>query len=186
MSSLKPVYCGNLDYDEKAQDVERLFDEFGPIERMDMKTGYAFIFMKDSRDGDDAIRSLDGMEFGRRRRRLRVEWAKGQGLTKKREDQRKKDCVPTNTLFVVNFDPGTTRERDLEKHFSQYGKLTRVQVKKNFGFVAFESLDDAVDARVACGNGVRFQGTTSAKVCFWVYTASACTLKVSTRASLAL
>lgn len=158
MSSLKPVYCGNLDYDEKAQDVERLFDEFGPIERMDMKTGYAFIFMKDSRDGDDAIRSLDGMEFGRRRRRLRVEWAKGQGLTKKREDQRKKDCVPTNTLFVVNFDPGTTRERDLEKHFSQYGKLTRVQVKKNFGFVAFESLDDAVDARVACGNGVRFQG----------------------------
>lgn len=35
------VYCGNLDYDEKAQDVERLFDEFGPIERMDMKTGEA-------------------------------------------------------------------------------------------------------------------------------------------------
>lgn len=87
----------------------------------------------------------------------------GQGLTKKREDQRKKDCVPTNTLFVVNFDPGTTRERDLEKHFSQYGKLTRVQVKKNFGFVAFESLDDAIDARVACGNGVRFQGTCSSK-----------------------
>ena len=63
---------------------------------------------------------------------------------------------------MVNFDPGTTRERDLEKHFSQYGKLTRVQVKKNFGFVAFESLDDAVDARTACVNGVRFQGTTSA------------------------
>ena len=33
------VYCGNLDYDEKAQDVERLFDDFGPIERTDMKTG---------------------------------------------------------------------------------------------------------------------------------------------------
>ena len=89
----------------------------------------------------------------------------GQGLTKKREDQRKKDCVPTNTLFVVNFDPGTTRERDLDKHFSQYGKLTRVQVKKNFGFVAFESLDDAIDARVACGNGVRFQGMVSEQVC---------------------
>lgn len=91
--------------------------------------------------------------------------SQGQGLTKRREDQRKKDCVPTNTLFVVNFDPGTTRERDLEKHFSQYGKLTRVQVKKNFGFVAFESLDDAVDARVACGNGVRFQGMILTAVC---------------------
>ena len=33
------VYCGNLDYDERAQDVERLFDDFGPIERTDMKTG---------------------------------------------------------------------------------------------------------------------------------------------------
>ena len=84
---------------------------------------------------------------------------KGQGETKRREDQRKKDCVPTNTLFVVNFDPGATRERDLEKYFSKYGKLTRVQIKKNFGFVAFEALDDAIDARVACGNGVRFQGT---------------------------
>ena len=83
----------------------------------------------------------------------------GQGETKRREDQRKKDCVPTNTLFVVNFDPGATRERDLEKYFSKYGKLTRVQIKKNFGFVAFEALDDAIDARVACGNGVRFQGT---------------------------
>lgn len=72
--------------------------------------GYAFVFMRDSRDGDDAIHKLDGcvtaacccpellhlrrciclaaieiltllawncsMEFGRRRRPLRVEWAK--------------------------------------------------------------------------------------------------------------
>lgn len=89
----------------------------------------------------------------------------GQGETKRREDRRKKDCVPTNTLFVVNFDPGNTRERDLEKHFSQYGKLTRVQVKKNFGFVAYESLDDAIDARVACGNGVRFQGMAMVTPC---------------------
>lgn len=36
------VYCGNLDYDERAQDVERLFDDFGPIERTDMKTGSHF------------------------------------------------------------------------------------------------------------------------------------------------
>ena len=36
---LLQVYCGNLDYDERAQDVEKLFDEFGPIERTDMKTG---------------------------------------------------------------------------------------------------------------------------------------------------
>ena len=72
--------------------------------------------------------------------------------------------MPTNTLFVVNFDPGTTQERDLEKYFSQYGKLTRVQIKKNYGIVAFEVLYDAIDARVACGNVVRFQGIPTALI----------------------
>lgn len=32
--------------------------------------------MRDRRDGDDAIAALDGREFGYKRRRLRVEWAK--------------------------------------------------------------------------------------------------------------
>ena len=47
----------------------------------------------------------------------------------------------------MNFDPKTTQERDLEKHFFSYGRLKRVQVKRNFGFVQFESLDDAIAAR---------------------------------------
>lgn len=38
--------------------------------------GFAFIYMKDKRDGDEAIRKLDNLEFGYKRRRLRVEWAK--------------------------------------------------------------------------------------------------------------
>lgn len=32
--------------------------------------------MEDDRDAEDAIRALDNLEFGRQRRRLRVEWAK--------------------------------------------------------------------------------------------------------------
>ena len=32
--------------------------------------------MDDDRDAEDAIRALDNLEFGRQRRRLRVEWAK--------------------------------------------------------------------------------------------------------------
>lgn len=38
--------------------------------------GYAFIYMDDERDGEDAIRALDRKEFGRKGRRLRVEWTK--------------------------------------------------------------------------------------------------------------
>lgn len=67
-----------------------------------VRTGFAFVYMKDDRDAEDAIRALDRSdfmqmlivlcrqhahaadfmldmrrrEFGYRRRRLRVEWAK--------------------------------------------------------------------------------------------------------------
>ena len=40
------------------------------------RTGFAFVYMDDDRDAEDAIRALDNLEFGRQRRRLRVEWAK--------------------------------------------------------------------------------------------------------------
>ena len=36
--------------------------------------GFAFIYMDDERDAEDAIRALDRTEFGRHGRRLRVEW----------------------------------------------------------------------------------------------------------------
>lgn len=39
-------------------------------------TGFAFIYMEDERDAEDAIRKLDRIEFGRKGRRLRVEWTK--------------------------------------------------------------------------------------------------------------
>lgn len=38
--------------------------------------GFAFIYMEDERDAEDAIRGLDRFEFGRQGRRLRVEWTK--------------------------------------------------------------------------------------------------------------
>jgi splicing factor, arginine/serine-rich 4/5/6 len=38
--------------------------------------GFAFVYMEDERDADDAICRLDGIEFGRKGRRIRVEWTK--------------------------------------------------------------------------------------------------------------
>ncbi|KAK9787745.1 hypothetical protein WJX73_010631 [Symbiochloris irregularis] len=111
-----------------------------------MKTGFAFVYMKDRRDGEDAIHALDGREFGHRRRRLRVEWAKGDGDVKRREDSRRKHTTPTTTLFVVNFDVERTRERDLERHFEEYGRLKRVQIKRNYAFIQYETVDQATDA----------------------------------------
>lgn len=39
-------------------------------------SGFAFVYMEDERDAEDAIRALDRIEFGRKGRRLRVEWTK--------------------------------------------------------------------------------------------------------------
>lgn len=37
------------------------------------------------------------------------------------ETERKRETKPSTTLFVVNFDVGRVRERDVEKHFEPYG-----------------------------------------------------------------
>ena len=38
--------------------------------------GFAFVYMEDERDAEDAIHRLDGIDFGRKGRRIKVEWTK--------------------------------------------------------------------------------------------------------------
>ncbi len=78
--------------------------------------------------------------------RARAGGAQGDGEVKRREDLRRRQTNPSSTLFVVNFDPERTRERDLERHFEPYGRLVRVQIKRNYGFVQYETIDMATDA----------------------------------------
>ena len=72
-----------------------------------------------------------------------TDWSQGDGDIKRREDQRRSHIKPTSTLFVVNFNVEETRERDLEKHFDPYGRLVRVQIKRTYAFVQFETVDQA-------------------------------------------
>lgn len=146
----RPVFCGNFEYDARQSEIERLFERFGKIDRVDMKTGFAFVYMMDTRDGDDAIRALHRTEFGFQKRRLMVEWARGDGSVKQREDLRRRQTKPTTTLFVVNFEPVNTRVRDLERHFGPFGPLVRTQIKKNFAFVQYETVADATRAKEEC------------------------------------
>jgi len=60
---MKPLYCGNIEYEVRQSEIERLFGKYGRVERVDMKSGYAFIYMEDERDAEDAIRALDKTEF---------------------------------------------------------------------------------------------------------------------------
>ncbi|CAK9160987.1 unnamed protein product [Ilex paraguariensis] len=104
--------------------------------------------MDDERDGEDAIRGLDRKEFGRKGRRLRVEWTKQErGVRRPGSSKRSStNSKPSKTLFVINFDPYHTRERDLERHFDPYGKIMNIRIRKNFAFIQFETQEDATKA----------------------------------------
>ena len=74
----------------------------------------------------------------------------GDGDVKRREDLRRRQTKPTTTLFVVNFDVENTVERDLERHFEQFGKLTRVQIKRNYAFIQYDDVEAATAAVDNC------------------------------------
>ncbi|KAJ6837944.1 serine/arginine-rich splicing factor RS41-like isoform X1 [Iris pallida] len=144
---MKPIFCGNFEFDARQSELERLFGRYGKVDRVDMKSGFAFIYMDDEREAEDAIRALDRTDFGRHGRRLRVEWTKqergGSSGSARRSSANPK---PVKTLFVINFDPINTRTRDLERHFEPYGKVLNVRIRRNFAFIQFESQEDATKA----------------------------------------
>ncbi|KAK9274376.1 hypothetical protein L1049_019190 [Liquidambar formosana] len=111
--------------------------------------GFAFVYMDDERDAEDAIRRLDRTEFGRKGRRLRVEWTKQheRGIRRPGDSRRSSaNTRPSKTLFVINFDPINTRTRDLERHFDPYGKIANIRIRRNFAFIQYELQEDATRA----------------------------------------
>jgi len=115
--------------------------------------GFAFVYMEDDRDAEDAIRKLHDREFGYKRRPLKVQWAK------QAEADRKKAVEPSATIFVVNFDVQRVTERDLLAHFDYYGPIRRIEIRKNYAFIQYDSIKDAVRA-LESENGRQLKGRT--------------------------
>ena len=70
-------------------------------------------------------------------------------------EETKEDQKPSKTLFVVNFDVMRTSIRDIEDFYHRYGRLRRVDIKRNYAFVEFDR----------CGGGVvRGAGSLAAHV----------------------
>ncbi|CAN6830178.1 unnamed protein product [Brassica oleracea] len=143
-ASMRPVFVGNFEYETRQSELERLFSKYGRVERVDMKSGYAFVYFEDERDAEDAIRGIDNIPFGYEKRRLSVEWAKGE--RGKPHGKAASNQRPTKTLFVINFDPIHTKERDIERHFEPYAKVLNVRIRRNFAFVQFATQEDATKA----------------------------------------
>ncbi|XP_050249482.1 serine/arginine-rich splicing factor RS31-like isoform X2 [Quercus robur] len=143
---MRPIFVGNFEYDTRQSELERLFGKYGKIERVDMKSGFAFVYFVDERDAEEAIRAVDNRPFGYDRRRLSVEWARGERGRPRDGSRSGANQRPTKTLFVINFDPIRTTVRDMERHFEQYGRILHVRIRRNFAFVQFETQEDATRA----------------------------------------
>ena len=84
---------------------------------------------------------------------LRAEFARGDGRVKRKEDERRKKIIPSETLFVVNFHEETTKREDLQMLFEPYGELVRIEMKRNYAFVQFRTVEEASRAKDATNGG---------------------------------
>jgi len=84
---------------------------------------------------------------------LRSEFARGDGRTKRKEDERRKNIQPSETLFVVNFHEETTKREDLQMLFEPFGQLVRIDMKRNYAFVQYTTIDEAKKAKEATNGG---------------------------------
>ncbi|KAB5527226.1 hypothetical protein DKX38_021073 [Salix brachista] len=94
----------------------------------------------------DAIRGLDNIPSGYDRRRLSVEWARGEHGWHRDGPRMTVNQRPTKTLFVINFNPIHLRVEDIKRHFECYGEVLDVRIRLNFAFVQFETQEDATKA----------------------------------------
>mmetsp|Transcript_46636 Transcript_46636/g.141298 ORF Transcript_46636/g.141298 Transcript_46636/m.141298 type:complete len:316 (-) Transcript_46636:255-1202(-) len=86
-------------------------------------------------------------------KQLRSEFARGDGRIKRKEDDRRKRILPSETLFVVNFHEQTTKREDLQMLFSPFGEIVRIDMKRNYAFVQFTNIEDAKRAKEATNGG---------------------------------
>merc|ERR1719464_1698674 len=171
---MRPIFLGNLSHGCMASDVESIFQNPPPsvggmndgevkvpfpVDRVDMKRGYCFVFLKDPETiadkerAENYVQEINGMHFNQVSSALRAEFARGDGRVKRKEDERRKKIMPNETLFVVNFHEETTKREDLQMLFEPYGELVRIDMKRNYAFVQFKTIDEAARAREATNGG---------------------------------
>jgi len=148
------VFVGNFGKDDVSQSrLEALFEDAGlAVNRVDMKRGYAFVYIQSPAEGDaqpflEKMKGATSIEGGTNV--LRIELAQGNGPSKRKEDSRS-NLPPSKTLFIVNFDAATTTADGLRKVFEEFGTVTRCDIRgtsSKFAFVAFDTVEEASKAR---------------------------------------
>ncbi|KAF9617210.1 hypothetical protein IFM89_035092, partial [Coptis chinensis] len=169
LEKMRPIFCGNFEYDARQSDLERIFGKYGKVDRVDMKSGWTwrwnplslsphggsgYILEKqksrsDPHNGTAIIHFPETPLPSTPRHLCPVFSVRHQERGGRRSAGSRRSSAnmrPTKTLFVINFDPIHTRTRDLERHFDPYGKILNIRIRRNFAFIQFESQEDATKA----------------------------------------
>ena len=149
----RSLWIGNIDTTISASDLLSLFTPFGVIESLRILTDKECAFVNYVRV-EDAVRARDEMQGSRVGNCVvRVGFGKAESISENQGMQ------PTKSLWIGNIPP-VTEPADLENIFRVFGPVesARVLTHKNCGFINYERLEDAMEARKAM-NGREIGGS---------------------------
>jgi protein JSN1 len=147
------VWIGNVDPTLTPADLLQIFAPFGPVESLRILSDKecAFVNYFTIEDATRAKDEMQGARIGATIVKL--------GFGKVDVINEIQGMQPTKSLWIGNI-PATTDPADLEYLFSAFGSIesARVLTHKNCGFVNFDRLEDAIEARKQM-NGAEIAGS---------------------------
>ena len=137
------IFVGNLPDSLTSQAIRDIFERYKvEVLYVERKIAFAFVHCNLTEDLKGIVLAMKNytLECGRV---LLIEFAKGDGEIKRREDDRKKTQVASATLFIVGFNTAKVSEAEVSKAFSHVATVQKVMIRKSFCFVRFNSVADA-------------------------------------------
>lgn len=162
--NLQQVFVGNLGNDVKRRNLEDIFEEKGlSVVDVNMKPGYAFVVIKaDNYSSSELGERLASVpcELGSKGL-ITVELAKNSVDKRLEEKKRMETQEPSSKVFVVGYHVRNTTESMIFREMDRYGRVRSVEIPpgKNFAFVFFDSVREAVAAVRALNGTQRLGGS---------------------------
>lgn len=151
-SDISLVFVGNIDHSVTAEMIKDFFQSGGitvvdETSAVDVKIGFAFVKCKNDNSLSDNVANLHRkpMPGAKDDRPITVEFTKSSydEVTKRQERRKKASGAPSDTLFVVGYDPARMKPHYLEYEFESVARVLSVEMHKSFAYVHFQSISDA-------------------------------------------
>ncbi|KAL3884588.1 hypothetical protein ACJMK2_024720 [Sinanodonta woodiana] len=146
------LYVGNIPKGKSGEELKEEFEKITPgikdvivyctpeMQENNLKNkGYCFVEYEDHKQASTAKKKLESGRSSLCGYDIVVDWAEPQ------DEPDDEFMSKVKVVHVKNLSTNTTSE-DLKKKFEGFGKIEKVQVVKDFGFVHFERREDALKA----------------------------------------